>query len=826
MPNLLNSGVPIKGSAGTSSVFITLAGAQISLGNTPTTSTGYTLVSQSNGLLAFTSTIGGVAFNSGIVSSQSTNTDLTLQSTGTGKLNLNGQVYINGQQFNVQQDVVQNLQVQNSAVFSNATNTVYIAGSLQVVKALEVDGALSTFGSVYMAPVDSNVTIAPSGIGTVDIRPSTLGAMDNVAIGTRVAASATFTTVQTTALNATSINASSIYVNGQPLGDAAAVMSDTPPIDPYVGKFWWDSTTGILRVYYFDGDSYYWIDATPNVPGPDGPMGPQGIQGPPGNIATITNSSLTITDGTTSTGIHSGALVVDGGVGIGGALYGTAIYSNGLPVLTSSALSNYGVSSVSVTTGLSISSATGAVIISSADTLDLVTRRGFTSTSLIQILSTVVSTSTNSGALTVTGGAGIGGDLWVNNSINLMATNGTGTYGTITYEGGSNTFILNGSLIPAPANSRGLGTVLDQWNSLYAKQIFEDENRVVTSMRPFPGPGIGIGYISTTGPYIAFTITNLGVTSIIGGPGVFADHSSGTVTLSNNSTFLDVTSRGSTTTFAIHISNSSSNALSVDGTINAGPINSNGFPVWTQLTLTDDSQLKNGAGYLTSATIGLYGVTAINAGVGIFVSAHTGSVTVTNIGVTSLKAGQGISLSTATGQVLITNIGVQGIIAGSDIVVSGNTGTITVNDVSTFQSVTNRGSTTTNIIFLTNVTTSTSYNTGALIVAGGVGIGGDVNIAGNLFSNGVYDISRRVLTSVTPLPGGGIDILNVTTSTGNTEFTVTNTGVLSVIGTTYLGVSSTTSNVVLTNLGVQSLANGKQYSTTIGYCKNLRRQQI
>jgi hypothetical protein len=56
----------------------------------------------------------------------------------------------------------------------------------------------------------------------------------------------------------------------------------------------------------------------------------------------------------------------------------------------------------------------------------------------------------------------------------------------------------------------------------------------------------------------------------------------------------------------------------------------NGAAVWTTSTLTKVGQLTNDSGYLTSATIGTYGVSGINPGVGISVSGSTGSVTVTN----------------------------------------------------------------------------------------------------------------------------------------------------------------------------------------------------
>ena len=49
---------------------------------------------------------------------------------------------------------------------------------------------------------------------------------------------------------------STITVNTQ-----IVTISENPPIDPFVGDLWWDSSKGDLRVFYQDIDSYQWVDA-------------------------------------------------------------------------------------------------------------------------------------------------------------------------------------------------------------------------------------------------------------------------------------------------------------------------------------------------------------------------------------------------------------------------------------------------------------------------------------------------------------------------------------------------------------------------------------
>jgi fibronectin-binding autotransporter adhesin len=188
----------------------------------------------------------------------------------------------------------------------------------------------------------------------------------------------------------------------------------------------------------------------------------------------------------------------------------------------------------------------------------------------------------------------------------------------------------------------------------------------------------------------------------------------------------------------------------------------------------------------------------------------------------------------------IGSFGVSAIQAGTDTAVATLSGNIAlIWNTSTLQTVTSRGSSTNNVISITNTTASTGTSSGALTVAGGLGVAGNVNIGGELKGNyadgyvivttasgtlststglqftgtdsrltvggSIFENNRRVLTSVTPTAGTAISITSVSTSNGNTAFTVNNDGVISAVGTTYLGVSASTGSVTFTNLGVQEL---------------------
>ena len=768
MPSLLSGGKPLKGTYGSSTIYISLPTAQISLGTTPTTSTGYTLVTGATGQLGFTSTLGGVYFQNSVIQTNTPNGDITIQSNGTGKLNLNGNVFINGQNLTVNSGTFTDLVVTNTARFTSSATNVFFAGGYEVNGVSNFNGDFNAFGNVFLESYGKNVVIAPTGIGSVEIYPETVGTIDNMEIGARIASSATFTTLA----------ADNLTVGGMPIGggSSAAVISDTPPASPYVGELWWDSTIGVLRVYYNDGVSSQWVDAFPVIAGADGPAGPAGA---PGQIADVTTLTLYINNSTLATSTNTGALKVLGGVGVGGDLYAGTIYSNGSPVLTAVNTSWFGVSEILVGGGLVADTTTGIVTILNVDTLNSVIGRGNSTTNTLLINNNTPATSTATGSLQVSGGVGIGGDLFVGKSINVVGADNT--YGSLSYNSVGDTFITP-SIIPDVEGTRSLGTSAQQWNSLYASQIYENGLRLVTSMKPLAGPGIGISYISTTGPVIVFTITNLGVYALYAGTDTAVSQSTGSVTVWNTSNLQSVTSRGATTTNAISITNFGNNALNVSGRINAGSMYAAGSEVWTKATLTDDSQLTNGAGYLTPQTLGLYGVTYLYAGYGIRVNANTGTITLTNTGVVSLTTGSGISISTSSGAVIISS-----------------------ND--TLASVIRRGSSSPYSMSITSSTAATTVTSGALVVTGGVGI------SGSLYSNSIYDNGNRVINRIQVNASSGISGGGTITGPNGT-ISLTNTGVLSLFAGTDTAITAGTGNITIWNTSNLQSVTDKGNQTT------------
>jgi hypothetical protein len=132
-----------------------------------------------------------------------------------------------------------------------------------------------------------------------------------------------------------------------------------------------------------------------------------------------TNVALSFTNVTSATSTTTGALTVTGGVGIQGSLYAGTIYSNGYQVLTTAGGSSF-VSSVSAGTDISVSTTTGAVIVSNTSTLQTVTSRGATTNVAVSITNSTASASTTTGALQVAGGVGVGGSIYVGNRVGFV----------------------------------------------------------------------------------------------------------------------------------------------------------------------------------------------------------------------------------------------------------------------------------------------------------------------------------------------------------------------------------------------------------------------
>lgn len=146
--------------------------------------------------------------------------------------------------------------------------------------------------------------------------------------------------------------------------------------------------------------------------------------------------------------------------------------------------------------------------------------------------------------------------------------------------------------------------------------------------------------------------------------------------------------------------------------------------------------------------------------------------------VQSVSAGGGLSVSTSTGNVIISNTGVLSLTAGADIAISTSTGDTTISSISTLETVTSRGSSSTHIITLTTATASTGTTTGALIVAGGIGVAGSVNIGNQLSVSSQTYIEPQLIvhSKLVDTLNSATVIINSSAPVGYSELTIKNSG--------------------------------------------------
>jgi len=435
----------------------------------------------------------------------------------------------------------------------------------------------------------------------------------------------------------------------------------------------------------------------------------------------------------------------------------------------------------------------------------------------VNITSSINAINTQSGALQVVGGAGIGKDLWV----------------------GGNTYVLGNLYVD------GTNTVVDRTSIQTGDKTITLATGTGNASLAI-GAGLQVGYSSSTAIWASFLFD--GVNSWLSGgninPDVDLARDLGGVNIrwgnvnASNVNFLTIVStstNASTSTIAGNTVATQGGIgakqlfLSQDGwiagnrIITTGNLSSytsvfDGGTIHTPLIETDTTnalstytgalQVQGGAGIAKNLYVGrnlnvltdafvtgtMYAgavydagnrvITSVSlqAGTGINVSTATlygpnTLLTITNVGVTSINVGNGLSVTASTGSVTVVNTGVTTLIPGADISVSSQRGDITISDVSTLDSVTQRGATSTATIVVQNAAfTTTSIAGNALQVTGGVG-------ANYLYvQTGGYINGAQIVTTSTLNSFSGGDVGNALRITNATSATSTQTGALQVVG--------------------------------------------
>lgn len=178
---------------------------------------------------------------------------------------------------------------------------VYAGGGFQgaignVTRSTGQFTTLDANSTVTFSPSNANVTISPSGTGTVTMSPAGGGSINNMSIGATTRSTGQFTT-----LNTNSTYTASGIIDCTNTTEATDTSGDTGAIRTEGG------ISAAKRIYAGGG-----LQNTP--------IG--SVTRNTGAFTTLTaNSTVTVTATTASTSVNSGALQVDGGVGINGAVY-------------------------------------------------------------------------------------------------------------------------------------------------------------------------------------------------------------------------------------------------------------------------------------------------------------------------------------------------------------------------------------------------------------------------------------------------------------------------------------------------------------------------
>jgi hypothetical protein len=70
------------------------------------------------------------------------------------------------------------------------------------------------------------------------------------------------------------------------------------------------------------------------------------------------------------------------------------------------------------------------------------------------------------------------------------------------------------------------------FNKVDSIEVYDGDNRVITSVTPTAQDGIDINSLVTTGPAVSFNVRNTGVLSLTAGPGIDITQSTGNITVS------------------------------------------------------------------------------------------------------------------------------------------------------------------------------------------------------------------------------------------------------------------------------------------------------
>ena len=496
------------------------------------------------------------------------------------------------------------------------------------------------------------------------------------------------------------------------------------------------------------------------------------------------DGQLFLTTSTQSSSTVTGALIVTGGIGIGGTVYASTMYENSARIVSTSTIKLYAATSVQngTDTVITLSTTTGQLTVWNTSTLQSITSRGATTDKAITITNTTPSSSTSTGALVVTGGMGVAEDIYVGGQIAVATITSISGDITIDPAGTSNVVFGTGAQVKiqdtTAASSTATGALVVSGGLGVAEDVYVGGQIAVSTITSISGditidPAGTSNVVFGTGAQVKILDTTLsssiatGALVVSGGVGVAED-----VYVGGQIAVATITS------------------ISGDITIDPNGTSNVVFGTGAQVKIQDTTPSSSTASGALVVSGGLGVAEDVYVGGQIAVSTITsisGNITIDPNGVSDVVFGTGAQVkindttgatTTATGALVVSGgVGVGGdLYIGGEIVAQKLTIQLTTITTTMVQ--------TDDIIKTVNTTAATNTTTGALVVSGGAGIGGNVYVGGQIAVATITSIISNSDITIDPNGTG-----NVVFGTGaqvkindTTGATTTATGALVVSG--------------------------------------------
>ena len=559
---------------------------------------------------------------------------------------------------------------------------------------------------------------------------------------------------------------------------SALASTSVSPIGSYSGDFWFDSSDGSFSLWYDDGSSSQWVQIASAFAG-DVYASNQytipyyvsaiGLTG--SNYFTNIGTGISILYPASSTSTSTGALVVTGGVGIGGSLYTSSSYANSI----SGVVLNNGVIISGTWAGSTITGRYGGTGYTTYSKGDLLVGAGSTLIKLPvgadnYILSANSSTATGLSWIVNTGGVGGGGAGTVyNGSLNAIPF-----------------YPAAGTAITGSVNFTNTGASI---NVAYTTSSTNFASGAFTVVG-----GVGIGgslYVASATAISGVTINNGVITGTLVGSATTAgfattanySHQSGYAitsgtAVSSYSAFINLAATNSSHSllFSPISASSSGTGLSINSTLNFNPSANILYTSGLAITASTVSSSVSTGALTVNGGVGIsgrlsfnqaaFGTTGITTNPTMALIGTTGDpiyMSVLEDNTLSFEGSQGqlfsITPNLSTGYIYSVND-----ITGIPLLRANANGNISANEYAG-----NFGIGLSNPAYklhvigsvgFTSVISSTSTSTGTLIVGGGVGIGGSLyvssasNISSVVLNNGVVTSGTWAGTAITVKYGG------------------------------------------------------------------------